>query len=101
MAETVSKIEISIKGVQEDLSNGLTREQIGEKYHLNKASVGRLFKHEKLKGLKTKSPKEEAFILVDDAPERKVAAKKAEKAEAVSADGSGAPAPEAPAKAKW
>lgn len=80
-AETKVKPKISILGVQEDLANGLTREQIGQKYGISKAATSRLFKNEKLKGLKTKLPREEAFDIIDDAPERKpsAAAKKAAK----------------------
>lgn len=66
---------ISIKGILEDLENGLTRtttsqgydEAIGSietKYELTKAEVKEMFQHELLKNRKTK--KAPSFRLIDD-----------------------------------
>jgi hypothetical protein len=66
---------ISIKGILEDLENGLTRtttsqgydEAVGSietKYELTKAEVKEMFQHELLKNRKTK--KAPSFRLVDD-----------------------------------
>lgn len=67
--------EISIAGLLEDLSNGLTRTKDGkgynatlgsieEKYDLSKAEVKDIFKHPLLANKKTKAPR--TFRLVDD-----------------------------------
>tara|TARA_R100001463_G_scaffold60026_2_gene112372 strand:+ start:215 stop:571 length:357 start_codon:yes stop_codon:yes gene_type:complete len=67
--------EISIAGLLEDLSNGLTRTKEGkgynatlgsieEKYELTKAEVKDIFKHPLLANKKTKAPR--TFLLVDD-----------------------------------
>ncbi len=67
--------EISIAGLLEDLSNGLTRTKDGkgynatlgsieEKYELSKAEVKDIFKHPLLANKKTKAPR--TFLLVDD-----------------------------------
>jgi len=63
------KPKISIAGVLADLAAGKTREEIGEKYGLNKADTKRLFEHPQLKGRKTKVQKELAFEIVEDAPD--------------------------------
>ena len=66
---------ISIQGLLEDLSNGLTRTKNGkgynpelssieEKYELTKADVKEIFKHPLLANKKTRLPR--AFVLVDD-----------------------------------
>ncbi len=81
MAE--EKVEITISSVRADLKAGLSRDQIGAKYGLNRANTIRLFKHEKLKGFKTfktaaniattaKIPVE----IVDDMPDEQPKAKK-------------------------
>jgi hypothetical protein len=70
-------IEIKISLILEDLSNGFTRFPEGDqynpeigciqtKYGLEKEDVMTIFTHPKLKGKKTRIPKEEAFILIDD-----------------------------------
>lgn len=70
-------VRITVQGVLEDLENGYTRttsdkhymgegKSIEEKYGLNKTQVGQLFKHDKLKGRKTKVQSTPAFILIDE-----------------------------------
>lgn len=67
--------EISIAGLLEDLSNGLTRTKDGkgynatlgsieEKYSLTKAEVKDIFKHPLLANKKTRPPR--TFVLIDD-----------------------------------
>tara|TARA_Y100000590_G_scaffold454413_1_gene601189 strand:+ start:197 stop:652 length:456 start_codon:yes stop_codon:yes gene_type:complete len=69
--------QITVSQILEDLENGMTRtpsdkrynSEVGsimEKYNLTKYEVTLLFKNEKLKGKKTKQPKELSFVLVDD-----------------------------------
>ncbi len=60
-------VRITISGVLEDLNNGLTREDIQEKYGLNGVELKEVFQHPKLKGKKTKKPR--GFILIDDTEE--------------------------------
>lgn len=55
---------IKVSEVLNDLQNGLTREEIGEKLGLNGAQVKRLFQHEKLKFKKTIKP--DNFVVEDD-----------------------------------
>jgi hypothetical protein len=70
-------VRITVQGVLEDLQNGYTRttsdkqyqgegKSIEEKYGLNKTQVSQLFKHDKLKGRKTKVADTPAFILIDE-----------------------------------
>ena len=67
--------QISIKGILDDLTNGLTRTvdgkgynselgSIEQKYELSKSDVKEIFKHPLLANKKTKLPR--AFVLVDD-----------------------------------
>lgn len=69
--------KISVTDILTDLENGYARkvssnnynEEIGsieEKYELTASEVDVLFKHPKLKGKKTKSPKEISFEIIDD-----------------------------------
>ena len=69
--------QITVSQILEDLENGMTRtpsdkrynSEVGsimEKYNLTKFEVTLLFKNEKLKGKKTKQPRQLSFILVDD-----------------------------------
>lgn len=71
------KIQVSIRGVIEDLSNGITRckgdagynEELGsiqEKYGLNKSQVNRMFKHPQLKGRRVHVAVDDPFELIDD-----------------------------------
>ena len=71
------KKKITVSEIKEHLANGVTRKtcstgyleengSIQEKYGLSKAEVDRLFSYSKLKGLKTKFPKNDSFELVDD-----------------------------------
>lgn len=62
-------ITITVSGVLNDLKNGLSREEIGAKYGLNKSQVKDLFQHPKLKNKKTIKVKSPAFILEDDTEE--------------------------------
>lgn len=66
MTEQSQKPTLTTGGLLEDLKNGLTREDIAEKYGLTKADVKRVFQHPKLKNKKTIKPKEDNFILIDD-----------------------------------
>lgn len=68
-------VRITISGVLEDLNNGLTREDIQEKYGLNGVELKEVFQHPKLKGKKTKKPR--GFVLIDDT-EKDVIASEAE-----------------------
>ena len=67
--------QISIKGILDDLTNGLTRTvdgkgynselgSIEQKYELSKSDVKEIFKHPLLANKKTKLPR--SFVLVDD-----------------------------------
>jgi len=62
----MEKIQLTISGLLADLKNGLTRDDIGAKYNLNKTQVKQVFKHPKLKNKKTIKPVEPLFDLVDD-----------------------------------
>lgn len=72
----MKKIQVTIKQLMNDLENGLTRYRkddfgngsIEEKYNLTKAQVARIFKNEKLKGLKVKGKTrvKDNFELIDD-----------------------------------
>ena len=75
--------QITVSQILEDLENGMTRtpsdkrynSEVGsimEKYNLKKYEVTLLFKNEKLKGKKTKQPRELSFVLVDDTENRNV-----------------------------
>lgn len=68
------KVKLTVSGVLADLSNGLDRVAIRQKYSLSATDVKRLFEHEKLKGARVK--KAPAFELEDDTTD---AAPKAEK----------------------
>lgn len=61
------KKQISLSHVLDMLENGHTREEIGEHYGLNSTELKVLFKHEKLKGKRTKKKKPKpSFDIVDD-----------------------------------
>jgi len=60
------KKQISVSAVIDDLNNGLSRLQIGEKYGLTAREVKEMFKHPSLKGKKAKKVFEPSFELVDD-----------------------------------
>ena len=64
--EKKSKTDITISGILEDLENGLSREQIGEKYSIQGWEVTALFKHPKLQGKRAKKKRELSFNIVDD-----------------------------------
>lgn len=59
-------ISLTVSQILADLQAGLTRNDIGEKYGLNKAQVKALFTHPKLKNKKTIKEKGTGFQLVDD-----------------------------------
>lgn len=70
-------IKISIKGLIEDINNGLTRlkgdtgynEKVGsieEKYGIAKSDVREIFKNSQLVNLRVKPVKEKAYELIDD-----------------------------------
>ena len=70
-------MQLTVNQILEDLQNGLTRtpsdnrysaerSSIMEKYNLTKYEIDMLFKHPKLKGKKTKTPKQVTFTLIDD-----------------------------------
>jgi hypothetical protein len=69
--------KISLKGISEDVANGLTRLKddpnynatigsIQEKYELTASQVKDLFKHSALKGLRVKPVKEPGFEIIED-----------------------------------
>ena len=58
--------QISVSAVIDDLNNGLSRLQIGEKYGLTAREVKEMFKHPSLKGKKAKKVFKPSFELVDD-----------------------------------
>lgn len=60
----MEQIQVTVSGILEDLQNGLTRNEIKEKYSLSANQLKQVFQHEKLKGRKTK--KQEAQVLVID-----------------------------------
>ena len=60
----MEKKTIFVSQLLEDLNNGLTREEIAEKYGLSKSDVKKIFTHPKLKGKKPKS--KPSFELIDD-----------------------------------
>jgi hypothetical protein len=73
-------MQLTVNQILEDLENGLTRTpsaknynsdrgSIMEKYNLTHFEVNELFKHPKLKGKKTKQPREVRFTLIDDTVE--------------------------------
>ena len=73
-------MQLTVNQILKDLQNGLTRTfsdkrytsekgSIMEKYNLTKYEVDMLFKHPKLKGRKTKTPKQVTFTLIDDTTE--------------------------------
>lgn len=58
------KITVTIKGLLEDLDEGLTRPEIAKKYGLTLTDVREIFKHDKLKDKKARTAPR--FILIDD-----------------------------------
>ncbi len=77
------KIQISIRGVIDDLSKGITRckgdagysEDLGsiqEKYGLTKSQVNRMFKHPQLKGRRVHVAAVDPFELIDDVGEETI-----------------------------
>jgi len=66
-------VQLKVSEILQHLKDGLTREDIGEKYGLNGAQVKRLFLHPKLKFKKTISKKEDPFVLEDDTEETSTA----------------------------
>jgi len=74
-------MQLTVNQILEDLENGLTRTSsaknynpdrgsIMDKYNLTHFEVNELFKHPKLKGKKTKQPREVRFTLIDDTVEQ-------------------------------
>jgi len=64
------KVQLTVSGIQADLNNGLSREEIRLKYGLTGKDLKGVFSHPKLKGLKTKVGPQ--YNLVDDTPEVEV-----------------------------
>jgi len=60
------KKPISIKGVLQDLTDGLDRPAIAAKYGITLAEAKQLFQHPALLGKKTRKPM--TFTIIDDAP---------------------------------
>ena len=63
----MSKTQITIKQLQQDLKDGVDRKGIAKKYGVTQAEVKEWFKHPKLKNLKVHRAVESSFELVDDA----------------------------------
>jgi len=61
------KVQLTVSGIKNDLNEGLTRPEIGVKYGLSNRDLASVFKHPKLKGLKTKPVPQ--FVLTDDTEE--------------------------------
>lgn len=64
MEEQKEQVKLTIDGVKNDLSNGLTRSEIQNKYGLTKRDVTALFKDSRLKGLRAVKPL--GFVLVEE-----------------------------------
>lgn len=58
------KVQLTVSGILADLDEGLTRDQIKDKYGLSHRDMTELFKHESLKNKKPRKPF--GFTLVDD-----------------------------------
>ncbi len=71
--EEVAVATLSVSGLLKDLQNGLTRDDIAEKYDITKAEVREHFKHPKLKNRKTIKAPIMKFTLVDDTAEEPTA----------------------------
>ena len=71
--EEVAVATLSVSGLLKDLQNGLTRDDIAEKYDITKAEVREHFKHPKLKNRKTIKAPIMKFTLVDDTAEEETA----------------------------
>lgn len=69
--KTVKKpaVDIKISEVLDLLDKGKTRPEIAKHFDLNLVQVAALFRHEKLRGKKTKKVASDAFNIVDDAPD--------------------------------
>ena len=74
-ATPVEKVKLTVSGILQDLSDGLDKKGIREKYGLSATDVKRLFENPKLKGRRVR--KAAAFELTDDTGEveEKVVAK--------------------------
>jgi hypothetical protein len=70
------KVQLTVSGIQGDLNAGLTRVEIQAKYGLSGRDIAAVFKHPKLKGLKTKPALQ--FTLIDDTEEEVVVEVQAE-----------------------
>lgn len=62
-------VEVKISEVLEMLDNGKTRPEIAKHFDLNLVQVASLFRHEKLRGKKTKKIASDAYNIIDDAPD--------------------------------
>jgi len=62
----MSKTQITVKQLQEDLKNGIDRKGIAKKYGVTQAEVKVWFQHPKLKNLKVHRAVESTFELIDD-----------------------------------
>lgn len=60
--------QLSVSQVLNDLNNGLTRDQIKEKYELNFSEMKMLFNHPKLKGKRAKTAGA-SLMIIDDSEE--------------------------------
>lgn len=63
---TEEKKVITVSGVLADLSAGLDRKAIKEKYNITNKELAHLFQHPQLKNRKVKTPFSLSFELVDD-----------------------------------
>lgn len=61
------KVKLTVSMILADLSNGIDRKGIKEKYNLSTTDVARLFQHEKLKGARVRVAP--SFELEDDTAE--------------------------------
>lgn len=111
MSETVKatetakeKVKVSKAQVKAWLKEGLSREEIGERYGLNRANRIRMFQDPELKGLKSKQKPSvfNSFVFEDEAESKDKAETKTEdktEAKAAPSDGTVKDAVKEPAKA--
>lgn len=64
------QVQLTVSGILTDLDNGLTRDNIQNKYKLSAKDLKGLFSHPSLKGKKTKVAP--GFVLTDDTAEIQV-----------------------------
>ena len=89
VAAPVVKIKVTVSSIQDDLKQGLSRDDIKAKYGLSADQLKAVFQHEKLKGLKTRKTGLATVEIIDDTEDSPIRIRKPrkEKAEAVVSEG--------------